>query len=458
MVGSGQRHDSMNNEDTSSSASAVRREVLQRLLRIEEQGAYVGIGAAGTGEDWGARDERQSMEYVAGVTRWRRRLDFILDHFYRGDLEKMEFALRQILRIGLYDIIFLETPSYAAVSEAVNLAKAEVRRGAGGLVNGILRSVLRHRDALPEPDTGDQADDLGIRHSHPTWMVRRWLERYGSEACERLLEWNNVRPVYAVRANTLRITPDELRERFETLAIPSEPGVFLHDIIRTRTIQPLLRNHLLEDGLCFVQDEAAAMIVRLADPQPHERVLDVCAAPGGKAFLASQLMQDSGQILAVDVHEGRLRMVERGARKLGARSIATVAADMRSFRPREPFDRVILDAPCSGFGVLSKRADLRWNRRPEDLVELVALQDDLLDASAQCVRAGGILVYGTCTIEPEENEERIRAFLERHDDFVVEDAGRYVPRELVTEEGFYASLPFRDGVDGAFGVRMQRKT
>lgn len=443
------------NGGASVSSSSVRRAALERLQRIEQGGAYVGLAGTHDPEDWGAREERQATEYVSGVTRWRRRLDFILQQFYRGDLDAMEPVLRHILRIGLYDILFLHTPAYAAVSQAVHLAKEEVRRGAGGLVNGVLRAVIRRRDTLPEPDTGDVEEDLSIRHSHPTWMVRRWVTRYGLDATTSLLQWNNARPVYGVRANMLKVTPDAFQDRLHELGVAAEPGRYLPDVRRVQSIQPLLREGLFKEGICMVQDEAAGLVVRLLDPNPGEKILDACAAPGGKAFFAAQLMHDRGEILALDVHEGRLRLVQRGARELGIRIVRTFAADLRAFRPTAKFDRVLLDAPCSGLGVLAKRADLRWNRRPEDFAGLTTLQDALVDAAARSVRPGGILIYGTCTIEPEENEERIRAFLKRSEAFEVESAREFLPPELVTKEGFYASLPWRHGIDGAFAARLR---
>ncbi len=446
----------MNDASRTNGASSVRRTALRRLLRVEEEGAFVGFAGGGEG-DWGAREERQTMEYVAGVTRWRRRLDFILHQFYRGELEKMEPALRQILRIGLYDLLFLDTPTYAAVHDAVDLAKQEVRSGAGGLVNGVLRSVLRRRADLPAPSSGDIADDLAILHSHPTWMVRRWLERYGAADTERLLEWNNRRPIFTVRVNTLKTSVSAFRDRLAAMDVEAEPGRYLPHTFRLRSVQPLLHARLFEEGLCSVQDEGAGLIVQLLDPAAGEHILDACTAPGGKAFQAAQLMNDRGAITALDVHEGRLRMVKRGANQLGLSSIAIELQDLRAFRPHRPFDRVLLDAPCSGFGVLAKRADLRWNRSPEDLAELTVLQDELFDAAARCVRPGGVLVYGTCTLEPEENEDRLVAFLRRHDDFMVESAADFVTPGLVTKEGFYATLPFRDEIDGAFGVRLRRQ-
>lgn len=397
------------------------------------------------------------MEYVAGVTRWRRRLDFILSAFYRGDYDAMEPTLRQILRIGLYDILFLRTPSYAAVSEAVELAKKRLRRGAGSLVNGVLRSVVRNQDALPAPETGNEGEDLAILHSHPTWMVRRWLDRYGAAETKALLQWNNTRPVYGVRVNTAKISMDAFTAKLDALDIEWENGRYISHFVRIRTLQPLLAAGLVQDGTCSIQDEGAGLLVRLLDPQPGETIVDLCAAPGSKSLYAAQRMNNDGRVLSVDVHEGRLRLVDRAARQQGLGIVETRFADARSLQPGDvTADRVLLDAPCSGLGVLAKRADLRWKRTPEDVEDLVRLQDEILEAASQLVRPGGILVYGTCTIEPEENEERIATFLERHAEYSLESAAGFVPEDLVAPSGFYATFPPRDGVDGAFGARLRR--
>jgi 16S rRNA (cytosine967-C5)-methyltransferase len=406
------------------------------------------------------RTGRQVREYVAGVTRWRRWLDFLIDHFYRGQAMQMEPTLRQVLRIGLYDLFLLDTPPHAALHEAVELAKRLVRPGAGGLVNGILRSALRAAGDLPQPAMQDEAERLAIRYSHPTWMVRRWLERYGAEETRRLLEANNARPVYGVRVNTHHITPEAFHARLDEEGISWEASPYLDDFVRIRRLQPVIQAGLLADGSCMVQDEGAGLVVRLLDPQPDETVLDACAAPGGKALYAASRMQGRGRVLAYDVHPGRIRLVSQAAGTLGLTNVVAEAADLRDLAGQQPppaADRVLLDVPCSGLGVLAKRADLRWQRTPEDMAELVALQDDLLDAAAALVRPGGVLVYSTCTIEPEENEDRVSAFLERHGAFVQRSAGGLVPEGLATAEGFYAALPHRDGIDGAFAARLERR-
>ncbi len=445
---------------TSSVTRSPRHAALHQLERVERDQAYVGQLDTDLGGQLDSRERRQVKEYVAGVTRWRRWLDSLLGSFYHGDFESMERPLQIILRIGLYDLLFLRTPTHAAVHENVELAKQAVRPGAAGLVNGILRSIDRRREALPQPNTGDAAEDLAIRQSHPTWMVRRWVERYGADAARELLAWNNQRPVYGLRINTLATSVEAFQQQLDEHDIPWAASPYLDDFVRVQRLQSIIKAGWLDDGRVAVQDESAGLIGRALDPEPGETIVDACAAPGGKTLYAAIRMQGEGTIHAVDANASRLELVVDAAAARGIDSmIQPHAADLREWAasPDAPqADRVLLDAPCSGLGVLAKRADLRWHRSPDDLDELTTLQDELLDAAAQCVRPGGLLVYSTCTIEPEENLQRVMAFLNRHANFALESARGAVPNDVLTRDGTLATIPHVHRIDGAFAARLRR--
>ena len=451
--------------ETPAPPRSARALAVERLLRVEADGAFVArLGADRRGERQpDAETARAASDYVGGVTRQRRWLDFLLDRYARGDLGALDPELLQTLRVGAYDLVIRETAPHAAVNEAVETARALLHRGAGGFANAVLRALARAlRDgALPEPATGDRADDLAVRHSYPTWMVRRWLAAWGESAAVRFLVAGNAPPRYALRA---RGGAEELMDRLAALGAGPERSRWLDDFVTVDRLQPVLRAGLLAEGACAVQDEAAGLVVRVLDPRPSEAVLDAAAAPGGKAVYAAQRMaaqggadrDGAGRLVALDVSEAKTALVAEAARAQGVGDrVETVAADLTTWAPPRPFDRVLLDAPCSGTGVLAKRADLRWNRSPESLAELAALQDRLLDAAAGAVRPGGLLVYSTCSVEPEENDDRVAAFLARHADFAAEPVGALVP-EPMRDGDVYRALPHVHGTDGAFAARLRR--
>ncbi len=436
----------------------IRQLAAESLCRIEVGGAFAGLtGPLQRTSD--ARLSRQATELIAGVTRRRRYLDFLIQSLYSGRFDKMEPLLKQILRVGFYELLVAKKPPHAVLYEAVGLAKRMVRPGAGRLANGLLRALLRADDALPVPDTADVADYLGILHSHPTWMVRRWLDRFGQEETERLLHWNNARPVYGVRCNSLKTSPQDFHTALDAAGVSWEHGLYMEDFVRATKLQPLLRGSLLQAGVCAIQDESAGLVVRLLDPQPKEFIIDTCAAPGGKALYAALMMQNRGRVRAIDTHAARLTLLQRSAQSHGVTIVDAHVEDLRSYAKKTDMaqaDRVLLDAPCSGLGVLAKRADLRWNRTVEDLQELTSLQDALLDHAALLVRLGGLLVYSTCSTEPEENEQRVAAFLRRHAGYRLEPPSHGLPSEVITREGYLATLSHIHAVDGAFGARLRR--
>ena len=432
-----------------------RERAVRALVRVEQDAAYAArLGTTfGDGGAYDARDARFVTEIVAGVTRQRRWLDFLLGSAYRADLALMEPALRNVLRVGLYERLFLGTPDHAAVSEAVALARRLVRPGAAGLVNAVLRAL--QRGPVPRPASGDVADDLAVLYSHPTWLVRRWLERFGPVETEVLLAVHNERPVHGVRVNVRRTTVADFTARVADAGGEVFPSAYLDDAVRAERLQAVLPS--VRDGLAAVQDEAAALVVRVLDPQPGETVFDVCAAPGGKALYAATRMDDRGRLVASDLHAGRVRLVAKAAAAHGLSIVETLAAGVEDrVASGETADAVLLDAPCTGTGVLARRADLRWARTPDDLDTLARLQTRLLGAAAALVRPGGRLVYSTCSLEPEENEQQVARFLAAHPDFRLEPPAGRVPDAFVTPEGFYAALPHVHGTDGAFAARLVR--
>ncbi|WOL12098.1 hypothetical protein Cni_G20862 [Canna indica] len=351
----------------------------------------------------------------------------------------------------------------------VKLAKRALRPGAGNLVNGVLRKLvsLKETDSLPLPNiAGDdraQARALAIIHSHPVWMVRRWMRFWGIEESVRLMNWNNSDPYFGLRVNTAKgYTRTDLVNQLKSLKVPHELSTYLKEFVRLQTgMQAVIQAGLLKEGICSVQDESAGLVVCVVDPQPGDTIIDCCAAPGGKTFFMASRLQGQGMVLAIDINKGRLRILKETARSHAVNDVVTtVNADLRLYADKNnlKFDKVLLDAPCSGLGVLSKRADLRWNRRLEDLEHLTHLQDELLDAASMLVKPGGVLVYSTCSIDPEENEERVAAFLHRHQEFAVHPVHGYVPPDFVTEKGYYFSNPVEHHIDGSFAARLVKSS
>lgn len=435
-------------------SKTARQYAFARLLAIEADQAFSGFAAARADD---AREERLAHEYVAGVTRWRRWLDFLIDSFYKGDASKLEVKLRIILRIGTYDVMFLSTPDHASVSESVELAKSELRTGAGNLVNAILRSLLRKRDQLPQPTGVSTQQELGIRYSHPDWIVSRWVDRFGREEATELLQWNNKRPEYAIRRNSLRAGPGELDIIFEREGIEYRPGRTpgFHFVSE---LGPLLSGPEFRGGLMSVQDEAAGLVVNVLDPLPGDFVVDICAAPGGKATYAAELMKNEGRVVAIDRHAKRLQLVEQSSKRLGTSIVETFEADATAPLPFADADRVLVDAPCSGLGVLSKRTDLRWRMDESRLAELVELQYAILHSASRSVKPGGVLVYSTCTTEPEENQLQVARFLSENPAFKLVPASFGGDEGLVDADGYYQSIPHRHGMDGAFAAKMVRSS
>lgn len=396
-------------------------------------------------------------EYVQNILRRRSYLDFLIDHFASVKIGEMKSRLKNLLRLGFYELIFMDgTPDYATINEAVNIAKFTISHKTGDLVNAILRNLQREIGDLPKPTFEDRTKLVATTFSHPEWLVQRWVKRFGEREAFKLMQANNRRPHYYVRANTLRTKIEYFQLRMEKKEIPFEESDWLPGFFKVESVRPFIAMDLLKRGFCQVQDIAAGFAPTILDPQSGETIYDLCSAPGTKAIMISDLMKGEGTVLAVDRSSNRLDKLAQSAMDYHAENIKIRRADVRELE-LDPADRVLLDAPCTGTGVLSKRADLRWKRTEEDLNDLTQLQEELLDSAANMVKPGGILVYSTCSLEEEENMQQVEQFLDRHDKFSIESLEGYIPEELLTEEkNAYQTFPHRHNCDGHFGVRLKR--
>jgi 16S rRNA (cytosine967-C5)-methyltransferase len=439
----------------------ARETALRVLRRLEESDLYAdwALDSALRRARLHRRDRALVTELVNGVMRWRRYLDGALDHLLKGTRTVgLTPWIRNILRLGIYQILFLDKiPAAAATHESVSLAKKFGHTGTASLVNAVLRNAIRAGRVEPPypPLTKDPVGHIGMRYSQPDWMVRRWLKRYGQEETIALCQANNQVPDVVVRVNPLKATVSRLREDLLSEGVTVVAGSLMRGYLHLKGVGDIRRLKAFRQGWLQVQDESAGLALLLLAPEPGEVILDLCSAPGGKTAHMAGFMGDRGLILAVDRHERRLRDLVDNCRRLGISSARPFVADGKELWVR-PVDRVLVDAPCSGLGVLARRVDLRWRKKGEDIPRLVQLQLQLLMTGANVLKPGGVLVYSTCTIEDEENEEVVARLLAQRDDLRLERAASLVPDETVTENGFVRTFPHRDGLDGTFGARMRK--
>lgn len=403
------------------------------------------------------RERAQVREYVQNILRKRSYLDFILGEFSSIGMDEMKPVLKNILRLGLYDMLFMDgTPDYAAINESVDIAKLRLGSKSGDLVNAILRNIQRDMPDLPKPAFKDRTKLVATTFSHPEWMVKRWVKRMGEREAFQLMQANNQRPAYYVRVNNLRTKTSNFKLRMEKAGIEFKESDWLPGYFKVDSVQPFIAKGWLLRGFCHIQDIAAGFAPTVLEPVPGENIFDLCAAPGTKSIVMADMMNAEGSITAVDINSQRLELLAQSAMNCQAENIKIRRADVRDLDLKLA-DGVLLDAPCTGTGVLSKRADLRWKKTEEDLENSVKLQEELLDEAANHVKRGGRLVYSTCSIEPEENWGQIQKFLDTYDNFELEKLDEFLPEEVLTEDGLaYQTLPHKHGCDGHFGVRLNR--
>jgi len=400
-------------------------------------------------------------ELMYGVLRWRGKLDWVVSQFSKTPFEKIESEIVNILRIGLYQILFLtRTPVSAAVNEAVELAKKTRGKGGGGFVNAILRSVLREREEISYPDrVEDPALHISVVQSHPLWLVRRWIAEFGVEDTANVCATHQQGAPLVLRTNTLKIGREELintlieRGLSPAATSSSEEGIVLMDP------PPVSDLPFFSEGFYVIQDEASQLVTSILDPRPGETVLDACAAPGGKTTHIAQRMKNEGKIYGLDLTVEKLKWIEEGCRRLGVTIVNRVRGDARRVLPIPEgtgFDRILADVPCSGFGTLRRNPDVKWRKGEGDIRRLVELQSSILKNCSGYLRNGGTLVYSTCTIFREENEDIVEKFLDEHPEFRLDPMERILPQHLhpFVSGGYFKTFPPKGEPKGEPKVEM----
>jgi 16S rRNA (cytosine967-C5)-methyltransferase len=419
-----------------------------------------------------ARDTALAQNLTYGVLRWKGRIDWVLDQYVKGGLRSLPLPIRNSLRLGLYQIDYLDRiPPRAAVNECVNLAKRYGHKGTAGLVNAVLRNILTSlRPDFPGVE-GDPALHLSVVYSHPRVLVERWIARYGLDMATVLCEYDNEVPRLVVRANGFRCTSTQLAAALGSEGRETRTGRYFSECLEVPGGGDVTKLRCFDEGSLQVQDESTLAAVKMLDPKPGEDIIDMCAAPGGKTTYAADLMKGEGRLRAFEISKKRAEMLASNVRRLGIPNCEVISHEA-SPESAAPADGVLVDAPCTGTGTLGRRVDSRWKfdlrareRIREDIEDLGRLhprqlfaaqasrQLKLLLAAADLVRDGGRIVYSTCSLEPEENEQVVERFLTKRPGFTLDTPPSGVPGMFV-DGPFVRILPHRHGIDGAFAARF----
>ena len=403
-----------------------------------------------------SKDDRRLLKNLtSGVLRHLLYLDWMVEHFFKGNYRKTPAKNKIILRLAFYELLFIEhIPSYATLNEYVDLAKRKSSPGFARLVNGLLRTYLRQK-SKPDPakEIRDSLEKISITHSFPMWMVRRWAGFWGKAETERMCRAFNEFPQFDLVINTAKITPQNFKQILRERDIKFEESQKFADIIHTADIQSIAEAGLFAAGQCRVQDESARLAVTLLDAQQGELVLDACAAPGGKYL---QLLQTGAKPVAVDTDIQRLKKVRQNTQRQGISKGLYVCADARELPFKRSFDKILVDAPCSGLGVIRKHPDIKWRRELADVAEFALLQEEILGRTSQLLAPGGRLVYSTCTIDVLENENVAGHFLQHHQKKL--ERMHIPPLLFALQKGDYLrTFPHQHQMDGSFCAVFQKK-
>ncbi|KGA97743.1 16S rRNA methyltransferase [Alkalihalobacillus alcalophilus ATCC 27647 = CGMCC 1.3604] len=444
----------------------VREVALQVLIQIEKEQAYSNLllnQTINSGEVE-KRDIGLLTELVYGTVQRKLTLTFFLTPFVKKGLESLEPWVKTLLQMSVYQLVYLErVPERAVIHEAVTIAKKRGHDGTASLVNGILRSVQREGVPSFEKVT-NQTKRLAFEYSFPKWMVRRWLATYGEEETREMMKVSLKPPVVSLRVNQLKTNQEDLMKILKEEGVLTRKGELSSDALIVEEGNAFKTN-AYRSGLFTAQDESSMLVAKALGPKAGEHILDSCAAPGGKSTHIAELMNNEGSLLSVDLHEHKVQLIREQAKRLDLSMIEVVAADVRAFSQKTPaqsFDAILLDAPCSGLGVIRRKPDIKWAKKESDIQDIAEIQAMILEAVAPLLKKGGRLVYSTCTIDQEENEAIVEHFIQTHPEFQWDiTLSDRLPEEIVQskryKDGYVTILPHDYETDGFFIASLKKK-
>ncbi len=437
--------------------SPARLAAFEILRRVDDEGAYASVLLASASDELSELDRGLAYELVLGTIRWQLWLDTLIEHYSRREAASLDGPVRRALRLAFYQLRFLDRlPASAVVNEAVNLAYVARVHSAAGLINAVLRRAIREPDFDPARTTDDRLQRLSISTSTPLWLIERWVNAFGFDEAAAFAESNNRAAPVAFRLAKSADNEREVIDLLNSAGATTVPSLLVPGSWRVDGAGSTVRE-LVRDGRIYIQDEASQLVAHILGVLSGERVLDVCAAPGSKTTHLAALSNGGASIVAGDLHEHRLHTIKDTQEKSGVARISLLAYDATASLPfaDQSFDRVLVDAPCSGTGTLRRNPEIRWRISNADIVDLAERQKAILSNSARVLKPGGSLVYSTCSVEPEENEQIVAGFLKSHPDFRQEPVIH--PKSLESVEGGLRTWPHKQGSDGFFVALLKRK-
>lgn len=442
--------------------SPSRKLAVRILNRYDRSDSYIDklLEAEMKQNELSSEDKALLTQLVNGTTRWRGKLDWVLIGFFHGEFHKCLNVVKNAMRIALYQIMFMDRiPEHASINQSVEIVKRLQGQGAAGLVNGVLRNIARNKENIRYPDDKeDRVFYLSIVNSHPKWMAKRYIKFWGEEFAVALMKANNEIPKMPLRVNKLKASTEEVEQYLKENNIQYEKSKFHPDTFKiTKLGGSITQTEIFKEGKISVQDPAASMAAELTLAKPGMKVIDLCAAPGGKSFKIAELMKNEGKIVSNDKYWGKLKILTDEAERLGVDIIEVFKEDAAECTAEELADVLIVDAPCTGSGTFRKKPDIKWKREYEDLRKLNEIQKDILANATNLIKVGGAIVYSTCSVEPEENTGIAEWFLKQFPNFELDKAENHL-HPHVCKDGYMQMFPNIHDTDGAFAARFIKKS